>query len=541
MKGAKYLHFFMFAGSLFFFIYLFFIQCLRFNHYRQIADKLHKKKVILSGTRGNIYDRNGVALATSEPCFSIFCTPQYARDKEKLALQLSYLSARPLGEIKNLIKDNKFFWVETKASGKKKDAYLKIEDPSIGYTYDLRRIYTMPEIFGSLIGRCSNDNRGIEGIELYFDEILSGKSGFVVYQKEPTGEVIPYYNYPEKNPEAGYDLYLTIDKDLQIVLYSQLRECLIKEEAKTAAGVIINPQNGEVLALVNLHNDGRLRNSVICDEFEPGSTFKIVPLAISLTKGIKETEMFNTEGGRYNINGHIIRDLKDYGIITLSQAIAYSSNVVMAKLAKRFSRNDFFVMVLDFGFTQVTGIEFPGETAGRLLREKKLNEIEFASLMTGYGITCNLLQLAFAYQAVANQGVLNKPLIIYKIMEKEKRLYQSSQLRIRRVIDEDIAGRITSVLCGVIEKGTGTAAKIDGIKVAAKTGTARKVVDRRYSDSRIIVTFVGYFPTDNPDYLIALMIDEPKKKKLAGTIIAPTFKQIAERICQIRNFEYAVK
>ncbi len=541
MKPARLLHSFLFIVSLTFFGYLFYIQGLKFNHYRRISEKWHQKMEILCGARGNIYDRNGLALATSEPCFSIFCTPRYTRNKDTLAEKLAMISQRPLVEIKELVNEKKFFWVETKVNAEKKDRYLNLNDPSIGVANDLKRIYTMPDAFGSIIGRCSKDNRGIEGIELYFDEILKGKSGFMVYQREATGDAFPYYSYPEKSPEPGSDLYLTIDLQLQTILFTQLKECLKERSGDVASGLVLNPRTGEILAMANVSQTGSIRNNAICDEFEPGSTFKIVTLAFSLINGINEREIFNAEGGKIKINGHTIHDFKDYGSITLAQAIVHSSNVVMAKLSRRFNQRDFLIMVRDFGFTQPSGIEFPGEAKGRLLKRAKLNEIEFATLMFGQGITCNLLQLSFAYQVVANKGVLNRPLIISQIKNGIKVLYQAEPLRIRRVLDEEIAKRITEVLCQVVEAGTGIEAKIEGVRIAGKTGTAQKVVDGKYSEDEIVATFVGYFPAENPEYLIAIMVDNPKKGRWASAITAPVFKRIAHRICQIRNFEYAYK
>lgn len=541
MRRIRLFNVFLFIISIIFFCYIFFIQCIRFKHYQNISRQKHQKKMVLCGARGNIYDRNGIPLAVSEPCYSIFCTPVYSPDKKKLACGIAEISKHPLSEIKNLIKNNKFFWIEKKVGARKKDDYLNLNDPSIGFTHDLNRIYSMPEIFGSLIGKCSIDNRGLEGLELLFDEILTGKSGFVIYQKKPNGDIFPYYKYPEKTPVPGYDLYLTIDLQLQTILYYNLAECMKKEEARGAAGLIINPRTGEILALVNISSDNKQRNLVVCDEFEPGSTFKLLGLIYALQNGIKESEKFNTYGGKIKINGHTIKDHKNYGTITLRQAIAHSSNVVMAELAERLNASEFLLFVKDFGFTQPTGIEFPGEARGRLLREKNLNSIEFAALLFGQGITCNLLQLAYAYQAIANNGILNKPIIVQKIMNKNRIYYQGRPLKIRRVVDDDIAHRTTDILCSVIETGSGMEARLEGLKIAGKTGTAQKVVDGKYSNSAIITTFIGYFPADDPEFLIALFVDEPQKGLWASNIVAPLFKKIAQSVCQTTNLQYAIK
>ncbi len=541
MKRASLFNGFLFAISLVFFGYIFFVQCIRFKHYQDISRCEHQKKIILCGARGNIYDRSGLPLALSEPCYSIFCTPVYSTNKLRLARSVAEISEKPLSEIKNLVEKNKFFWIEKKVSRQRKDEYLRLNDPSIGYTHDLNRIYTMPEIFGSLIGRCSVDNRGLEGLELLFDNILTGKSGFVVYQKEPNGDVFPYYKYPEREPTPGQDLYLTIDLQLQTILYSNLAECIKREDAEGGAGLIVNPRTGEILAFVNISTNNSQRNLIICDEFEPGSTFKLLGLVYAIQNGMKETEKFDTYGGKIEIDGHTINDNKNYGTVTLRQAIAHSSNVVMAQLSRRFDASDFLLFVKDFGFTQPTGIELPGEVRGRLMREKKLNDIEFATLLFGQGITCNLLQLTFAYQTIANNGILNKPVIVQKIMNKNRMVYQGRPLRVRRVVDDDIAQKTTDILCSVIEEGSGVEAKIEGMRIAGKTGTAQKVIDGKYSSSAIITTFIGYFPAEEPEYLVALLVDEPKKGLWASNIVVPLFKKIAQSVCQATNLQYAIK
>lgn len=540
MKRIKLFNGLLFLCSFSFFSYLFYIQCIKHRYYTNIAQQEHQKKIILCATRGNIYDRNGLALATSEACYSIFCTPRYIRNKN-LARELATISQKPVEDIKNLIAKNNFFWVEIKVALEKKDRYLRINDPGIGFAHDLNRHYNMPEIFSSLIGKCSIDNQGIEGLESYFNDILSGKSGFVVYQKEPTGEIFPYYNYPEVKPEPGQDIYLTVDLQLQTILYANLKDYLVKEEAKLAAGLIINPKTGEILALVNIAEDGDQRNHIICDEFEPGSTFKLLTLTYALLTGYKEKDIINTEGGKIKVGGWTIHDYKNYGLITLRQAIAHSSNVAMVKLSKKFDRENFFLLIRDFGFTQPTGIEFPGETKGRLAEPKEMNEVEFANLVFGQGITCNFLQLSFAYQTIANEGILNKPLIIRETRGKNKISYEARPLRVRRVVDRDIAERVTDVLCSVVEQGSGKEAKLEDIKIAGKTGTAQKVVDGQYSNSQVITTFIGYFPAEEPEYLIALMIDGPKKSRWASTITAPIFKSIVQSICQMSAVRYAVK
>ncbi len=541
MRRSRVFNIFLFFISFGFFAYLFYIQCIKHDIFQSRARSQHEKTFVLVGARGNIYDRNGLPLATSQPCFSVFCTPQYARDQEELVQQLARVSGRSKTELKKLINQGQFFWLDRKIDVGRRDKYLSIDDPSIGYTHDLKRKYNMAEIFAALVGMCGSDNIGIEGLEAQFDDILSGQTGFATYQRDPTGDIFPYHNYPEKDPLPGRDVYLTIDLQFQSLLYAHLKESLLRENAHYAAGVIIEPKTGDILALVNVGQNGDERNHVVCDEFEPGSTFKLLTLTYALLDGFNENDVIDTEGGKFKVRGHVIHDYRDYGKVTFKQAIAHSSNVAMVKVAKSFNRDEFCLLIRDFGLGQLTGIDMPGEVRGRIPRADDINDIEFATMVFGQGLTVNLLQLAFAYQSVANDGVLMKPNIIKEIKEKNRTVYGMRPLRVRRVIDKETADRVTDVLCGVVEEGSGIEAGIDGVLVAGKTGTAQKVVNGIYSNRSIITTFIGFFPADEPEYLIAILFDEPQRGMWASTIAAPVFRDIAQSIYQINSRQYAVK
>jgi cell division protein FtsI/penicillin-binding protein 2 len=541
MRRSRVLNVFLFFVSFVYFAYLFYIQCIKHDIFETRARNQHEKTFVLVGARGNIYDRNGLPLATSQPCFSVFCTPQYARDQDGLVQKLARLSGQSRADMKKLMNRSQFFWLDRKIDVGKRDKYLSIDDPSIGYTHDLKRKYNMAEIFSALVGMCGIDNSGIEGLELQLDNVLSGQTGFATYQRDPTGDIFPYHNYPDKDPLPGHDVYLTIDLHFQALLHAHLEECLARENARHAAGVIIDPKTGDILALVNVGQNGDKRNHVVCDEFEPGSTFKLLTLTYALLDGFGEDDVIDTEGGKFTVRGHVIHDYRDYGKVTFKQAIAHSSNVAMVKVAKSFDRDEFCLLVRDFGLGQLTGVDMPGETSGRIPRAEDINDIEFATLVFGQGLTVNLLQLAFAYQAVANDGVLMKPNIVKQVKDNNKTVYEVRPLRVRRVVDKETANRVTDVLCGVVEEGSGTEAAIDGVMVAGKTGTAQKVVNGTYSNRSIITTFIGFFPADKPEYLIAILFDEPQRGMWASTIAAPVFRDIAQSIYQINSRQYAIK
>lgn len=541
MKRQKFLNFMLFFVSFIFFSYIFYIQVICHAHYQGRAKNQHEKKFVLFGSRGNIFDRNGLPLATSNQCFSIFCTPRYTINKTRLVRELSILSNASEYTIHKQVEKGTFFWVERKVDLKKRDQYLEIDDPSVGYTYDLKRHYNMPEIFSSILGTCGSDNRGIEGLELQLNDVLSGEEGFAVYQRDPTGDLIPYHNNPEKEPLSGKDVYLTIDLQIQSILAANLQAALHSEDAHHASGVVIQPQTGEILALVNVGSNGDSRNHIVCDEFEPGSTFKLLTLTYALLHGASEQQTIDTEGGTCKIHGHTIHDYRNYGTVTLTEAIAHSSNVAMVKIAKDFDREEFCMLIRDFGFGEYTGIELPGEVRGRIPEHSDINDVEIATLVFGQGLTVNLLQLAYAYQVIANKGVLNRPVLIKEIRDGTRTVYESDPLRIRRVLTKDMAARLTDVLCSVVEKGSGQGASMEGVRIAAKTGTSQKVINGTYSNTAIITTFIGFFPADSPDYLIAILLDEPKKGLWASTIAAPIFKKIAQSIYQRNAYQYAAE
>lgn len=541
MNRKKVLNLCLFAASVVFFSYIFYIQCIRHTYYDTRARSQHEKKFVLFGSRGNIYDRNGLSLATSSQCYSIFCTPRYSMNKRRLVREVAILSNTSEYTIHKQVEKGTFFWVERKVDLHKRDQYLDLDDPSIGYTYDLKRHYNMPENFASILGVCGSDNRGIEGLELQLDDILSGEEGFAIYQRDPTGDLIPYRNNTEKKPMPGNDVYLTIDVQVQSILAANLQAALVSEDANYAAGIVIQPRTGEILALVNVGRNTDTRNHVVCDEFEPGSTFKLLTLTYALLQGKSEKETIDTEGGTYKVRGHTIHDYRDYGTLTLAQAIAHSSNVAMVKISEDFDRKAFCMLARDFGFGQLTGIELPGEVKGRLPDHDAINDVEFATLVFGQGLTVNLLQLAFAYQVVANQGVLNRPILIKEIKDGARTVYASDPLRIRRVITNDITERLTAIFCGVVENGSGKGAAMEGVRIAAKTGTSQKVVNGTYSNRSIITTFVGFFPAEAPDYLIAILLDEPKRGLWSSTIAAPIFKKTAQSIYQINAYQYAAE
>ncbi|RKX70257.1 hypothetical protein DRP53_05645 [candidate division WOR-3 bacterium] len=510
---------------------LFNLQILKHQSYSIRAKNQHEQKVRLVARRGNIYDRNGRPLAVSIKAYSIYAVTKYVRNLNQTAMKLAQLGLGPYRELVRKLKTKRFFWVKMKVDKELATKVKELHLPGIGVVDDYLRFYPQKRYLKDLIGNVSSDNRGLSGLEFQFDSILKGRDGFAVFQKKPSGRGYPYPHYPMLEPECGGDLYLTLDLDLQILLYETLSRAVDRYRADRAAGVIIEPGTGKVLALVNINGD-RCHNSVISDEFEPGSTFKIVTLAAALIEGHRLDEIVDVSGGRLKVGGHLIHDFRDYGRLDLKGVFVHSSNVGAVKIGRRVRREIFFQTARALGFGNLTGIHLPGEAKGKIYRPREMKRLRYANNCFGQGVTVTLLQLTNAYAAIAASGKLYRPYVVARIVGGETR-YTFRPFLIRRSLTPEICHQISEVLAAVVEEGTGRRARNRLIKICGKTGTAQKAGPGGYLPGRIITTFVGYFPKQEPDYVIGIMLDEPKQGSWASQITAPVFGEIVAGMAKI--------
>ena len=408
-----------------------------------------------------------------------------------------------------------------------------------------KRIYSLGEVAGNLLGFVGKDNIGLEGVEYEFDPLLSGTPGWMTLGKTPRGHLYPYPGYPRTREVPAKDIVLTIDADIQAIAEESLGKRIGEVQAKRGMAVVINPKTGEILAMATVpcynpnywKREEERRNVPVQDQFEPGSTFKIVPLSVIVDEGIVGLEDTVEDGSaKITISGKTIRDVRPHGPFTFAQAVWKSSNVAFVKLADLIGTRKFYATAKAFGFGIPTGVALPGEASGRLSLPSSWSSLRFANIAFGQGVSCTLLQLAFAYQSIANDGVLLKPIIIKEILsEKGKVLYEFKPVRVREVLSPEKARGVSELLCGVIEEGSGKLAKIPGLRMAGKTGTANKCVNGRYVSS-YMASFVCFFPVEDPIFLVATMIDEPKYMHLGGDVCGPLMHDIAEKIIRIKEY-----
>ena len=353
-----------------------------------------------------------------------------------------------------------------------------------------------------------------------------------------------------KKSEPGKSIILTLDKNIQYIAERELAKAVIESQAKGGMALVMESASGKILGMANYptfnpnaysqYTQAQLRNRVVADSFEPGSTFKVFLIAAALEERIvKPSDVFNCENGSYKIADRTIHDTHSYSSLSVSDILKYSSNIGAAKIGFRLGDNQLFRYLRSFGFGDRSGIDLPGESPGSLRDNRRWFGVDLANISFGQGVSTSALQLAAAFSAVANGGTLMKPYIVERILDESGQEVQRFEPQaVRRVISEDTARKVTKMMEGVTTNGgTGLNAAVDGFRVAGKTGTAQKAdpVTRGYSATKRTASFVGFIPADKPRLTILVVIDEPKTSPYGGVVAAPAFKGIAlNSLCYLK-------
>ena len=526
------------------------IQIIDAAKYRDIARKQYEAKVLLPSTRGNIYDRNGIILASNTMFVSYAADPHIVGDAAStVAAKFSRFFGKPENYYLQKFKtDKRFVWLER---------YVR---PDIAKTFDAgkiegvvelnepKRLYHFDESGGQVIGSTNLDNVGISGIEFSFDKELRGTDGYVIMQRDGLGRKRPSFDYPRLDPVNGHSVSLTIDITYQSIVDEELKKGVLRAQADGGIAIMVQPFTGEVLAMANYPSVDPnnisgidiqiLKNRAVTDMVEPGSVFKIVTAAAALeSKLVTPEQTFYAEEGKYKVplaggKFRLITDTHEEGTITFERAVEVSSNIVMAKVSDIIGAERLYTQARNFGFGIETGIELPGETGGDLKKPVDWSGATLNSMAYGYEVGVTPLQLIMAYAAVANGGLLMKPYIFSKEVDDQGEPMGAGQPEvIRRVVSEETATTLKSFFIGVVEHGTGQPAQIPGMTIAGKTGTSRKFIDGKYEAGNYNASFVGFFPAEHPEIVCLVMLQNPKLGGYTGAMAsAPIFKGIAERI-----------
>ncbi len=496
----------------------------------QQGERRYERTLTLPASRGKILDRNGVVLAASIPARSIWAYPEDANDAGKAKLTaLALLLEMPLAELqKKLVNEDKVFVYlkrQVPLDIAQKIADLRI--PGVNQLPDTRRFYPESEVMANIVGFNNVEDQGQEGVELAFNDQLYGRAGSRRVMKDRLGRVIEDVRAVNL-PVDGRDITLSIDTRIQYQVYRALQEAMVLNKAKGAAAVVIDAQNGEILALGNMptynpnqrdsFRGGNLRNQALTDTFEPGSIMKPFTVALALElKRITTSTLFNTGNGKLYYQGATISDVSRNGTLDPAGVLLKSSNIGMTLISEKLEAREMWGRFSELGFGQVPQTGFPGAAAGRLRPWERWRLIEKATMSYGYGLSVSLLQMARAYTVFARNGdMVGLTLIKRDSVPATAQIYPSGIAQTIRTMLEAAAG----------PEGA-KAAQVQGYRVAGKSGTARKIVDRKYSTSRYRGSFVGFAPVSNPRIVVAVTIDEPQAGVYyGGRIAAPVFATI---------------
>lgn len=511
------------------------LQVLNNQFLKEQGNNRHVARVSVSAYRGKILDRNGEPLAISTPVQSIWVNPQEFKKKAKgskvirqMAKSLKMSEAK-LKKIVNPESGRRFVYIKRRANPLAASEIKAMQLPGVYFEREFKRYYPNGEITAHLVGFTNIDDIGQEGMERNYESSLQGVPGSKRVIRDGKKQIIADVE-DVRSPVAGKDLVLSIDQQIQYSAYRELKAAVLKHKAASGALVVLDAKTGDVLAAVNQPSfnpntrknlkGGRYRNRAITDTFEPGSTVKPFVIACALDGGfITRKFEIDTSPGWFRVGRNLVRDIHNYGKIDLTRILKKSSNVAVSQIALKMPPKTFWGCYNRLGFGESAGVGFPGEASGNLLEYQNMRRFEQATLSFGYGLSSSVLQLARAYTALADDGILHSVSLL-----KREQDFDGQQ-----VLSAETARKIRKMLEQVVKKdGTAYRARVDGYRVAGKTGTVKKATAGGYSSNRYFAVFVGMVPASDPRLVIAVMVDEPSAGPYYGGLVAgPVFSKVA--------------
>ena len=519
-----------------------YLQLFRYSEYYSRAQHQQRLIVDVGPSRAEIFDRNMNPLAMSVPVDSAFAVPSEIADPDMVSRLLGKVLDTPADEIATRIaSSHSFAWIARKLPPEKADRINAMNLRGIYFQRESGRFYPKRDLAAHVLGYVDIDEKGIGGIEYSLDDSIRTKPGKMLILADAHRR---WYDSTDKTPDAGTSVVLTIDEKIQYIVEKELAQAMHETQAKYGTVIVENPNSGELLAVANwpTFNPNAAKDSpaearvdrAASSLYEPGSVFKIVTLSAAIDQGVTTPdEVVDCQNGAIYIAGHRIRDHKPFGSITVSQILAYSSDVGAIKVGLRLGAPKFYDYIRAFGFGQPTGVDLPGESKGKLRRLENWTPVSVGSISMGQEVGVTPLQMISAVSAMANGGMIVRPHVIREFRRGNQVMEppESQQLP-RRVIKETTAASMRHMLEGVVLGGTGKKAKLDGYTAAGKTGTAQKYDPEtgRYSAHDLIASFVGFAPINSPAITIYVQLDSPAGAHEGGQVAAPVFKRIAEQV-----------
>jgi cell division protein FtsI (penicillin-binding protein 3) len=520
-----------------------YLQLFCHAEYMARAQRQQQRTIEITPKRGAIFDRNKTPLAMSIPVDSAFAVPSELADEDLAARLLSGIVNVPQDVLETRFESSRSFaWVARKLPPEKAEAITALNLKGIYLQKENQRFYPKRDLASHVLGFVDLDEKGQAGIEYQFDKQIRGQSEKIVVMADAHQR---WFDGSAAQRERGADVYLTLDENIQYIVERELNDAVLQTRAAAGTAIVMNPNTGEILAMANWprfnpnkpgESSGEARmNRAVSAMYEAGSTFKVITLASALNEGvIRADEVFDCENGRVYVGGKRIRDHKPFGLLSVAQILALSSNVGAIKVALRLGPPKFYEYIRAFGFGEHTGIELPWESHGMLQPVEDWHSYMIGPIAMGQGIGLTPLQLVTAISAVANGGLLYRPHIVSDLRRGEHSIGMSGAedaAEPKRVISPEAAATMRQLMEGVVLKGTGTRAHLDGWTSAGKTGSAQRIdpATGRYSTSQLIASFTGFAPINDPAVAILVSLDSVGHHE-GGEVAAPVFKRIAEQV-----------
>jgi cell division protein FtsI (penicillin-binding protein 3) len=522
-----------------------YLELIRHSEYMSRAMKQQRRTMEIDPKRGTIYDRNMRPLAMSVPVQSAFAIPSEMKDTEMAARLLSGVLRVPPNTLREKLQSGStFVWIKRKMAQEEEEAVRSLNLKGIYFQEENKRYYPKLDMGAHVVGFVDVDEHGLGGIEYEYDNLIRGKGEKIVVMADARQQK---FDGSEAHQDPGESVVLTLDEKIQYIAERELAAVIQKVHAPAGSVIVQDPNTGAILALANwpkynpnsatsVPTEARMDRAVSAI-YEPGSTFKLVTLAAAFDQNlIRPEEVFNCENGSIVVAGHRIHDHKKYGDLTVAEILANSSDVGAIKIALKLGPPRFNDYIHAFGFGSPTGVDLPGESRGLVQRLDHWGSFSIGSISMGQEVGVTPLQMINAVSAVANGGLLYKPRVVEE-MRRGDHVFPlegpSAPAEPRRVIRPETAATMRRLMEGVILNGTGKSARLDGWTAGGKTGTAQKIdpATGRYSRTKVIASFTGFAPINNPAVTILVSIDSPEGWPHDGaTVSAPVFKRIAEQV-----------
>ncbi len=524
---------------------LVYLQVFQYGGFVKQAEHQQQREIPLSPKRGVIYDRAGKELAMSVLVDSAFAVPSEVKD---LPTAVSLIT-RITGDDRNTVladcRNHKTFcWVARKANDETIERIKSLNLQGIHFQKEPKRFYPARDLAAQVVGTVGMEDSGQSGIEHEFDDELRGRAGKMFISVDARRQ---WFSDVEKQPEPGDNVVLTVDKNIQYIAEKELDQAIHDTQAISGTVIVENPRSGEILALANRPTfnpnlrkqitPAALTNRAVSYVYEPGSTFKLVTISAALEEKLTTPdELFDCQMGSIVYNGMRIRDSKPHGILPVWGVLAESSDVGAIKIALRLGEDRFYKYIRAYGFGQQTGIELPGETRGLTKPVSRWSKVSIAAISMGQEIGISPIQLAALISTFANDGVWVAPRILAGKVEPQgtPKTVAFHQGPSRRVISSETAAKMRAMMQKVVLEGTGRKAVLEGYSSAGKTGTAQKVdpATGAYSKTKYVGSFAGFAPLNNPQIVVAVILDSAVGLHQGGQISAPVFRRVTQQVLE---------